>query len=67
MASASGLAAATRREREEMLIIIIPLKPAVERRHQASGVQDPSPDDQQYQSFAEAKRLWRLYIRIQPG
>jgi hypothetical protein len=50
-----------------MLIMNFPLKRRVNAGHQASGVLDPSPKDQQYQTLAEAKQLWRLYIRIQPS
>ena len=43
MATASGLAAATRREREEMLIMKFPLKPAWTPATKQSGRKTPLP------------------------
>ncbi len=59
IATANGLAAATRREREEMLIIFNnPLKPAHEppdKTHLFGA--KPLSHGQRYQRFAEAKRV----------
>jgi hypothetical protein len=59
IATASGLAAATRREREEMLIIFNnPLKPAQDgwAKFTCSGPW-PLSHNQRYQRFEEAKRV----------
>jgi hypothetical protein len=65
-ASASGLAAATNREREEVITIIVPLKPAYSAGcNSPVRGKSPSPNGEEYQTFAAAKRLKRLYIRIQ--
>jgi hypothetical protein len=64
-AIANGLAAATRREREEMLSIDVPLKPPRKAGTINQGHFRPSPNVERYQSFAAAEAGERLYIRIQ--
>jgi hypothetical protein len=41
MATASGLAAAAKRVREEMLIIYVPLQPAIRRAQNIAGLLKP--------------------------
>ena len=67
-ASANGLAAAARRQREDLMIIDVdPLIHGLAAATTSCWARTPSPDVEGYQRFRQAEPVQRLYIRIQPA
>ncbi len=68
IASASGLAAAARRQREDVILIDVdPLIHGLAAATTSCRARTPSPDVEEYQRFRQAELVQRLYIRIQPA